>query len=150
MSYDCFPTTCNSSLAPARIVIPDMLLKPIVQWYHERLGHAGSCQLHDTIASLFYHGEQLKATAESTFCHCLICQEVKPPEHVIGQLTPHEAPLAPWDEVQVDCIGPWTIKLPGHQQDLVFDALMCINPVTNIVELIRVESKMAEYIAMTG
>jgi hypothetical protein len=91
----------------------------------------------------------LKATAESTVSRCRICQEVKPPERVIGKLAPREAPLAPWDEVHVDCIGPWTIKLPGQQDDLVFDTLMCINPVPNIVELIRVESKLAEYIAMT-
>jgi transposase InsO family protein len=130
-------------------VIPDSLLKPIVSWHHERLGHAGSRRLYDTVASLFYHGEQLKATAESTVTRCRICQEVKPPERVIGQLAPREAPLAPWDEVHVDCIGPWTIKLPGQQEDLVFDALTCIDPVTNIVELIRVESKTADYIAMT-
>jgi hypothetical protein len=87
---------------------------------------------------LFYHGEQLKATAESTVSCCRICQEVKPPECVIGHLAPREAPLAPWDEVHVNCIGPWMIKLPGQQEDLVFDALTCIDPVTNIVELIRV------------
>jgi hypothetical protein len=39
--------------------------------------------------------------------------------------------------------------LPGQQEDLVFDALMCIDPVSNIIELIRVESKTAKYIAMT-
>jgi hypothetical protein len=42
-----------------------------------------------------------------------------------------------------------TIKLPGQQEDLVFDALTCIDPVTNIIEIICMESKMAEYIAMT-
>jgi hypothetical protein len=85
----------DSQLAPARIVIPDSLLKPIVLWYHERLGHAGSRRLYDTVASLFYHGERLKATAESTVTRCRICQEVKPPEHVIGQLAPREAPWLP-------------------------------------------------------
>jgi hypothetical protein len=67
-------------------VIPDLLLKPIVLWYHERLGHAGSRRLFDTISALFYHGDQLKATVESTVHHFCICQEVNPPEHVIGQL----------------------------------------------------------------
>jgi hypothetical protein len=57
--------------------------------------------------------------------------------------------LAPWDEVHVDRIGPWMIKLPGQQEDLVSDALKCINPVTNIVEVIHMKSKTAGYIAMT-
>jgi hypothetical protein len=71
----------DSQLAPARMVIPDSLLKPIVLWYHEHLGHARSRRLYDTVASLFYHGERLKAAVESTVHHCHICQEVKPPTY---------------------------------------------------------------------
>ena len=51
----------------------------------------------------------------------------------------------PWDAVAVDLIGPWTIKIDN--QDVEFNALTCIDPVTNLVEMIRIERKTAAHIA---
>ena len=130
---------------PARIVIPDGLLQPIVQWYHERLGHAGSTRLFDSISALFYHGERLKATVESTVQRCRVCQEVKPPARGLGELAAREAPLAPWDEVHVDCIGPWTVRV--NDRELVIDALTCIDPTSNLAELVRINNKTSANIA---
>ena len=51
----------------------------------------------------------------------------------------------PWDAVAVDLIGPWKISVSGIE--LEFLALTCIDPVTNITELIRIESKTAAHVA---
>ena len=44
--------------------------------------------------------------------------------------------VAPWDEVAVDLIGPWKIKINGKM--FVFNALTCVNPITNLVKIIRI------------
>ena len=131
---------------PFRIVIPDALLQPIVRWYHERLGHAGSTRLFETISALFYHGERLKDTVETTVRRCPICQDAKLPPRGVGELATREAILAPWEEVHVDCIGPWTLDFQGRE--VTIDALTCIDPVSNLVELLRVDNKTAAHVAM--
>eukprot|EP00978_Attheya_sp_CCMP212_P028477 scaffold98426_cov70-Attheya_sp.AAC.1 len=60
--------------------------------------------------------------------------------------------MAPWREVTVDLIGPWQLKL-GHllivdeeEAYVTFNALTCIDPVTNLTELIRIDDKTATHI----
>eukprot|EP00957_Ditylum_brightwellii_P048779 3700580-Ditylum_brightwellii.AAC.1 len=50
----------------------------------------------------------------------------------------------PWSEVVVDLIGLWCIKVGGQEVD--FYALTCIDPVTNLVEMIRLENKTAKHV----
>jgi hypothetical protein len=50
--------------------------------------------------------------------------------------------VAPWDEVTIDLIGPWTIEI--NNQKYEFNALTCIDPVSNLVELIRINNKTAK------
>ena len=44
----------------------------------------------------------------------------------------------------MDLVGPWTIEIGG--QEFVFNALTMIDPVTNLVELIRINNKTAEHV----
>eukprot|EP00978_Attheya_sp_CCMP212_P012380 scaffold30799_cov50-Attheya_sp.AAC.3 len=60
--------------------------------------------------------------------------------------------MAPWQEVTADLIGPWKVKL-GHlpvvdkeEAYVTFNALTCIDPVTNLTELIRIDDKTAAHI----
>jgi hypothetical protein len=52
--------------------------------------------------------------------------------------------IAPWEEVAIDLIGPWEVKVNGCQVE--FNALTCIDMASNIVELIRVDNKTAKQI----
>jgi hypothetical protein len=54
--------------------------------------------------------------------------------------------LVPWYEVAVDLIGPWSLLV--HGQEIIFNALTCINPVSNLVELVRIENKSAAHLGM--
>ena len=47
--------------------------------------------------------------------------------------------ILPWEEVEIYLIGPWMIKLEGRS--LKFNALTCKAPVTNLVELIRIDKR---------
>ncbi len=54
--------------------------------------------------------------------------------------------MAPWNEIAIDLIGPWKAKLQGLQQEIKFNALTCIDPISNLVELIQINNKAAEYV----
>ena len=103
--------------------------------YHCVLNHIGMMQLWATISTHFYH-PHLKQCVDTIICECTVCQKYKLAGPGYGQLPPHEAPLAPWDEVAVDLIGPWKIEIQG--QEFIFNALICIDPVTNLSELIQI------------
>ena len=61
------------------------------------------------------------------------------------KLPPRHATLAPWNKVAVDLIGPWAVTVGQHKYE--FDALTCIDPVTNLVEIIRLNNRTAHHVA---
>ena len=62
-----------------------------------------------------------------------------------GHLAPRQALLAPWTECAVDLIGPW--KITVHGRPIVFKALTTIDPVTNLLEIIRINDKSSAHVA---
>jgi len=130
---------------PWRIVIPSTLLDNVIAWYHHVLNHVGMTRLFETIGTHFYHS-QLKQRVQDIVGSCDACQRYKAAGQGYGELPPREAPLAPWTEVAVDLIGPWTVNVAG--QEIEFNALTCIDPVTNLTELSRIDNKTSEYVGM--
>jgi transposase InsO family protein len=128
-----------------KIALPTHRLTDIVQWYHAVLNHVGMSKLFDTIATHLYHPE-LRARVQEVVGKCAVCQKYKSSGPGYGELPPRTAPLAPWEEVAVDLIGPWTIKV--HEQELVFRALTCIDNVTNLTELSLIQNKSSAHVAM--
>jgi hypothetical protein len=84
---------------------------------------------------LCYHIEKLK---------CKDCQKHKLEGHSYGLLPEREVRIAPWEEVAIDLIGPWKVKVNGPQVE--FNALTCIDTTSNLVKLIRIDNKTAEHI----
>ncbi len=76
--------------------------------------------------------------------NCKDCQKHKLAGHCYGLLPEQEVWIAPWDEVAIDLIGPWKVKVNGQQVE--FNALTCIDTVLNLVELTRVDNKTAKHI----
>ena len=101
--------------------------------------------LHLTISTHFYH-PQLRSTVDCIVHECMICQQYKLAGPGYGKLPPHEANLAPWDEVAVDLIGPWKINI-SNGQELIFNTLTCIDPVTNLTELIQINNHISAHVA---
>ena len=130
---------------PWRICIPDQHLNRVVDWYHRILGHSGITRVHDTIAVHFFH-PHLRDRTEERISSCEHCQKHKLVGRGVGELPPREAPLLPWEEVAVDLVGPWPVEVNGRE--LLFHALTCIDPVTNLVELVRIQNKTAAYVGM--
>ncbi len=130
---------------PWRIALPTTMVDNVIRWYHLVLGHPGIVRLYQTISTHFIH-PYLKVRIESVIKSCDTCQRSKLPGAGYGELPPREATLVPWYEVAVDLIGPWTMLV--HGQEIEFSALTCIDTVSNLVELVRIENKTAAHIGM--
>ena len=74
---------------------------------------------------------------------CKDCQKYKLAGRGYGLLPEREVRIAPWEEVAIDLIGPWKVKVNGRQVE--FNALPCIDTALNLVELIHVDNKTAKH-----
>jgi transposase InsO family protein len=138
-TLDTFPIICRrDTLQPDsswKIFIPNSMLQPLVQWYHEITVHStGMDRLEAIIRRHFFH-PNLRDTVRTIVSNCPICPQVRTSARQAGQLAPRTAPILPWHEVHVDFIGPWNVEV--NNQQMRFDALTCIDPVTNLIEIIR-------------
>jgi hypothetical protein len=75
---------------------------------------------------------------------CKDCQKHKLAGHGYGLLPEREVQIAPWEEVAINLIGPWKVKVNGQQVE--FNALTCIDTASNLVKLIHVDNKTAKHI----
>jgi hypothetical protein len=130
---------------PWKIYLPDALLVRAIQWYHHALSHIGQSRLADTM-SLVYYNSKLHSTVEAEIVKCPYCQEFKNVQKGHGQLAPREAALLPWSDVAVDLIGPWTLAVADELVE--FMALTIIDLVTNLVELVRLDNKTSDHVAL--
>lgn len=67
------------------------------------------------------------------------CQQYKNPKAGYRYLPPKHVNMTPWDEICVNIIGPWNINIGGYVHS--FNALTCIDPVSNHVEIIRIDNR---------
>ena len=76
--------------------------------------------------------------------HCTECQRHKQDGKGYGLLPERELREQPFNEVAVDLIGPWKVQVRGRGYE--FKALTSIDPVTNLVELTRIDNATSEEI----
>ncbi len=84
---------------------------------------------------LCYHIDKLK---------CKDCQKHKIAGCGYGLLPKWEVWIEPWEEVAINLIGPWKVKVNGRQFE--FQALTCIDMASNLFKLIHVDNKTAKHI----
>ena len=110
----------------------------VIKWYHFALGHCRAQHLYNTISNRFYL-KGLNKLCKSFVCqiHCTTSKTISSKEH--GHLSAKQARLVPWDDVHIDCIGPWTITA-SDGAEYEFNALICMDPVTNLVDINRLKA----------
>jgi len=128
----------------AKIFIPNNLIDNIIRWYHSVLGHAGQNRLFETMNRLLYH-PQLRHRCYQHVQSCRICQQYKHSGRGFGLLPPREALAAPFHDIAVDLIGPWAITV--NNQNIKFQALTAVDPVTTLSETVIVDNKTARHVA---
>ena len=106
----------------------------VLKWYHIMLGHSGIQRLYDTFRAIF-HADGLHKQCIATVRHCTNeCQRAKYNGRQYGKLLPRDAGYSLFESVDLDLIGPWKLKV--GRISLEFNALTCIDPVTNLTEAI--------------
>ena len=105
------------------------------------MGHPCEKRLQDTLNQRYHH---LKLRYHIEKLKCKDCQKYKLEGRGYGLLPEQEVQIAPWEEVAIDLIGPWKVKVNGQQVE--FNALTCIDTASNLVELIRFDNKTVKHI----
>ena len=108
------------------------------------LNHIGADNLYRTLHLHFAYPGLKEAGAEFVK-DCTVCQQHKLPGRGYGHLPPREAQLKPFYDCCVDLIGPWNVTLNGEV--LSISALTCIDPVTNLTELVRLQNRTSSHVA---
>ena len=125
-----------------KICLTDEAVKPAVEWFHQVLGHPGSQRLYDGMHR-YYHPDLRRIINE---LKCDACQRYKNDGRGAGHLAPRDVRVAPWEQVDIDLIGPWDITTRTNRT-YQFNALTCIDRVTGLTELIRIDSKEPGHVA---
>jgi RNase H-like domain found in reverse transcriptase/Reverse transcriptase (RNA-dependent DNA polymerase)/Integrase zinc binding domain len=123
-----------------KIAVPHKLQNRIIAWYHEYLTHPGHKILEKAIAqTMFWNG--MRKDVERyvrTCCKCQLCKKTNKKKH--GLVPAKEAePAVPWERVNVDMIGPYTVKQPNGKS-LTLRAMTMIDPTTGWFEIKEVDN----------
>ena len=116
-----------------KIFIPKPLRDRIVTWYHAYLSHPGQTRMERTLAQTIYW-PKMADTINQHVKTCRVCQKTKGPRKLYGKLPPKQIPpVTPWNRVDVDLIGPLTVKTKNSTRQL--RALTMIDPATGWFEI---------------
>jgi transposase InsO family protein len=126
------------------IAVPASFLDDMIRWLHSVLGHAGKTRIYDSTRNRYHH-PHLKRRITPILAACETCRLHKQSGAGFGELAKRDVAAAPWQETHVDLIGPWRVAVNGI--DVEFFALTVIDPVTYLVELVRIDYITSDHVA---
>jgi hypothetical protein len=130
-----------------RIMIPESLRQPLLQFYHDMLRHPGIVRMTNSLWVNFAW-PSLKEDVTEFVKYCEHCQKFKKARKHYGHLNKaDERTLVPWHTAAVDLTGPWTIR-DKHGKEHKLLCLTVIDLATRWIEIVRVHEKTAENVAL--
>ncbi len=122
---------CNDG----KMIIPKLLQRRAVLWYHHYLQHPGHTQLEETMkAAMYWKG--MRTTIRSLTKSCKTCQVNKKWKLKYGHLPPKTIITVSWRALCVDLKGPYTLK-DKDGTIIDFMALTMIDPATSLFEVVE-------------
>jgi hypothetical protein len=121
------------------IVVPANLQARIISWFHLHLAHPGTTRLEETLRRTFtWAGMRPQVTSHVRSCRqCQLCK-ANTKKH--GHLPPKEAePAIPWNRVNVDLVGPYSLKRPDGKE-CTSRAMTMIDPATGWFEITKIDN----------
>lgn len=128
-----------------RIVIPKVLQRKGVVWYHELLMHPGTTRTELTM-SQHYTWKGMRKTVESVCEKCAMCQLHKPKIRRLGHLPAKTPEEIPWERLCIDLIGPYTVGNAKKNDETTLHCLTMIDPVTGWFEIAEIPKKSADVV----
>ena len=140
-----------------KIVVPTVLQKETVEWYHTTCIHPGETRTELTIGQHFYW-TNMRKTVVDFVKKCPTCQLYKKHPTKFGHLPPKDPEAVPWHTLCIDLIGPYQIgkvkykKVKGKQvaddsEVTQLFALTMIDPATGWFEIATIPAKTADVVA---
>ena len=127
----------NESEYP-KIVTPYTIQYTAIRLMHSLLGHAGISRLSATLRKHFW-SPQMTRTITEFVKKCNFCQRFNKQTFKYGHVPPKQVKhLNPWEEISVDMIGPWKVTINNFEYQ--FRALTCIDTISSLSEIVRVEN----------
>jgi cleavage and polyadenylation specificity factor subunit 1 len=128
-----------------KIVVPKLLQRHVIDWYHTVLCHPGINRTEETIAQhLWWPAMRDQIT---TFVQaCPACQKNKRKQKKYGHLPPKVAEATIWDKMCIDLIGPYKIRRKG-QPDLECKCVTMIDPASGWFEIHQYDDKRSITVA---
>jgi hypothetical protein len=127
-----------------KIVVPKVLQKKAVQFYHGLLMHPGETRTELTLAQHFTW-KGMRNTVQRVCKNCTSCQLTKPRQRKLGHLPPKQAEITPWETVCIKLIGPYKIR--KNKNEAILHCLTMIDPATGWFEIVKIPNKSSNKIA---
>ena len=128
-----------------KIVVPKLLQKHVIDWYHTVLCHPGVTQTEETIAQHLWW-PAMRDQITSYVLACPTCQKSKRKQTKYGHLPPKIAEAAIWDKMCIDLIGPYKIRRKGRP-DLECKCVTMIDPASGWFEIHQYDDKWSITVA---
>ena len=128
-----------------KIVIPGLLQKHVIMWYHTTLCHPGINRTEETIGQHLWWPKMREHITKYVQI-CPLCQKTKRRQKKYGLLPPKEAEAIPWDKLCVDLIGPYKIRRKGAKE-LICRCVTMIDPATGWFEIQQYDDKQSITVA---
>ena len=117
------------------------MIEQTAHWFHKLMGHPEQKRLRESLWQRYYHQ---KLRYHINRFRCEHYQRHKLSGRGYGLLPEREMRIAPWEEVAINLIGPWQVKVNGRKVE--FNTPNCINTASNLAELIWVDNKTSSHI----
>ena len=128
-----------------KIVIPGLLQKHVIMWYHTTLCHPGINRTEESIGQHLWW-PKMRDHITNYVKICPLCQKNKRKQKKYGLLPAKEAETIPWDKLCVDLIGPYKIRRKGTEP-LICRAVTMIDPATGWFEIHQYDDKFSITVA---
>ena len=128
-----------------KIVIPALLQRHVIMWYHTTLCHPGINRTEETIGQHLWW-PQMRNHITNYVKICPLCQRNKRRQKKYGHLPPKDAEATPWDKLCIDLIGPYKIRRKG-KEDLICRCVTMIDPATGWFEIQQYDDKQSITVA---
>ncbi len=97
----------------SKIALPKSMVVDTIKWFHQVMGHPdpGEKKLHEALNQCYHH---LKLCYHNDRLKCNDCQKYKLAGRVHSLLPKWEVRNVPWEEVTINLIGLWKVKVNGQ------------------------------------
>jgi len=126
-----------------KIYVPKSLQQRVVEWYHTYLCHPGERRMEETLRQTLIWPD-LRAHVRTHCKTCRQCQLGKKVRNKYGHLPVKvNYSTTPWERVDVDLIGPYTIRNKNGKEYTLL-AITMIDPATRWFEVVPITDKSAK------